>query len=50
MSLMWVVNGGMSMGGVSVVEVQSSISFEIFYHFGLWVLALFVVFGIFRFL
>ena len=50
MSIMQVVDGGMSMRGVSIAEVQSSISFEISCHFGLWVLAMFVVFGIFRFL
>ena len=50
MSIMRVVNGDVSMGLVSVVEVQFSKPFEVSCHFGLQVLDLFVVFGIFIFL
>ena len=50
MSIMWVVDGGMSMGGMLVVVVQSSKYSELFCHSGLQVLDLFVVFGIFIFL
>ena len=50
MSIMQVVDGGMSMGLVSVVKVQFSKSSEVSCHFGLRVLDLFVFFEIFIFL
>ena len=50
MSIMWVVDGGISMGLVLVVEVQFSKSSKVSCHFGLRLMGLFVVFGIFIFL
>ena len=44
MSIMRVVDGDMSMGLVSVVEVLVIISFEVSCHSGLWVLVLFCYF------
>ena len=47
MLIMRLVDDGMSMVGMSVVEMRSTLSFEMSYHTGLLVMALFVVFWFF---